>query len=249
MKLLRILALLPLLALFSCQKEIQYNFSSGKAQVRFSHTVGNQHLSLNTPYSTHKGEDFIVTKFKYYVSNLALVDSAGLYHKIPDSYFLVDQNNPASFTLNLPTDEGRYKGLQFLIGVDSLRNVSGAQTGALDPALDMFWTWNTGYIMAKMEGTSSLSTLPNNRIEYHIGGFQGPEKVLRTVYLPFNSLYSITANSTLEINITTDLLQWFDGSYDLPITSYPTCTSPGLLASRYADNYAKMFTISSLQFQ
>jgi hypothetical protein len=34
--------------------------------------------------------------------------------------------------------------IKFLLGVDSLKNVSGIQTGALDPAKGMFWTWNTG---------------------------------------------------------------------------------------------------------
>ena len=49
---------------------------------------------------------------------------------------------------------GNYNSLSFLLGVDSMHNVSGAQTGALDPANDMFWTWNSGYVMAKMEGAS-----------------------------------------------------------------------------------------------
>ena len=56
--------------------------------------------------------------------------------------------------LNLYLPEGDYTELQFLLGVDSLHNVSGAQTDDLDPAKDMFWTWNSGYVMAKMEGNS-----------------------------------------------------------------------------------------------
>lgn len=249
MKLPHLLAILCMIALFSCQKEVHNDLSKGKADIHFTNVVGTKPVSFNTPYFTHKGEDFTVTKLKYYITNITLVDSAGQNHLIPDSYFLVDQEIPASLTIPLQTDEARYKGIQFLIGVDSTRNVSGAQSGALDPALDMFWTWNTGYIMAKMEGTSSRSTLPNNRLEYHIGGFQGSEKVLRTVYLPFGQNYSISSDHTLNINIRADILAWFDGAYDLPLSAYPTCTSPGLLASHYADNYANMFSITSLQPQ
>jgi hypothetical protein len=249
MKLHHLLVALCILTLVSCQKEVEVNLNSGKAELHFTNVVGTQPVSFNTPYFTHQGEDFTVTKFKYYVSNIILVDSAGQNHKIPDSYYLVDQENPASLSISLQTDEARYKGIQFLIGVDSVRNVSGAQTGALDPAMDMFWTWNTGYIMAKMEGTSSRSTLPNNRLEYHIGGFQGTEKALRTVYLPFGQNYSITSGKALSINIRADILTWFDGAFNLPLSVYPTCTSPGLLASHYADNYANMFSITSLQAQ
>jgi len=247
MKLPHLLSFLCILTLISCQKEVQGNLSAGKANLHFTNVVGTQPVSFNTPYFTHEGEDFTITKFKYYISNIILVDSAGQNHRIPDSYYLVDQETPASLSIPLQAEEARYKGIQFLIGVDSTHNVSGAQSGALDPAMDMFWTWNTGYIMAKMEGTSSRSTLPNNRLEYHIGGFQGSEKALRTIYLPFDQNYSITSDHTLNINIKADVLTWFDGAYNLPLALYPTCTSPGLLASHYADNYANMFTITSLQ--
>ncbi|WP_316930094.1 MbnP family protein, partial [Hymenobacter sp. IS2118] len=36
---------------------------------------------------------------------------------------------------------GDYQSVSFTVGVDSARNVAGAQTGALDPNNGMFWTW------------------------------------------------------------------------------------------------------------
>ena len=45
------------------------------------------------------------------------------------------------------------------LGVDSLRNVTGVQTGALDPAMDMYWTWNTGYVMAKLEAAAQQALI------------------------------------------------------------------------------------------
>jgi hypothetical protein len=61
--------------------------------------------------------------------------------------------------------------MEFMIGVDSARNNSGAQTGALDPTNGMFWSWSTGYIMAKFEGTSAQSPAAANALKFHIGGF------------------------------------------------------------------------------
>jgi len=43
----------------------------------------------------------------------------------------------------------------------------------------MFWTWNSGYIFFKLEGNSPVSTQPNGKIEYHIGGFQSPTSAIR----------------------------------------------------------------------
>jgi hypothetical protein len=54
--------------------------------------------------------------------------------------------------INVPA--GTYTGMYLTMGVDSARNVSGAQEGALDPANGMFWSWTSGYIMIKAEGLS-----------------------------------------------------------------------------------------------
>lgn len=249
MKLPQLLLALPLLLLLSCQKEVANSFSQGGLSLRFNNLMNGDSLRYNTPYANRSGEDFIVTRFKYYISNIALVDTAGAPHKIPDTYFLVDQGDPSSLQLNMKADEGRYRALQFLVGVDSLRNVSGAQTGALDPTRDMFWTWSTGYIMAKLEGTSSLSTAPDNRIEYHIGGFKGPNSALRTVTLPFGQNHPVEGGRTLMIRIGAELLDWFDGRNDLTIAGQPVIMSPGVAAGQFADNYASMFFIQSLQLQ
>ena len=50
------------------------------------------------------------------------------------------------------------------------------RTGVLDPSgagADMYWTWNSGYIFFKMEGTSPAATGMGNSFMYHIGGFGG----------------------------------------------------------------------------
>lgn len=249
MKLHQLLLALPLLFLLSCQKEVANSFSEGGLSLRFNNLMNGDSLQYDIPYANRSGEDFTVSRFKYYISNIALVDTAGVLHKIPDTYFLIDQGKSSSLSLDLKVSEGRYRAVQFLAGVDSIRNVSGAQTGALDPTMDMFWTWSTGYIMAKLEGRSSFSTAPDNRIEYHIGGFKSPNSALRTVTLPFGQSHPVEKGRTLVVRIGAELLDWFDGVNDLTIAERPVIMSPGLPASQFADNYASMFFIQSLQQQ
>jgi hypothetical protein len=249
MQLLKLTAAVSVLFLMSCQKEVSLESNSTKIQLSISNTVNGSPLSFGVPYTNSFGEDFTVSKLKYYISNIALIDSNGRLHKAPDSYFLFDQGNPSSMNISFSDDISAYKGIQFLIGVDSVRNVSGAQTGALDPTNEMFWTWNSGYIMAKLEGSSSLSTLPDNRIEYHIGGFEGPDKVLRTISFEFDQVYHLSLNKTLTVNLNAELQNWFNGVHNLPIQNNASCTTPGSLASEYSDNYSTMFSLGAVTYQ
>jgi hypothetical protein len=152
-------------------------------KLTFVNTVNGSKIVFNdSSYTNSFGEKYTISKLRYYVTNMSL-QSGNSGIKEQDSYHLIDESKPGSRVINFLVPEGDYSSIQFLLGVDSLHNVSGAQTGDLDPANDMFWTWNTGYVMAKMEGNSSSSSQVNNKFEFHIGGFSGPFNVLRTVVL------------------------------------------------------------------
>ena len=234
--------------LSGCQKEVTKD-ETASLKIAISHLAGNAPLSLNTAYTNAFGESLTLTKYKYYLSNIALIDERDNKHFIPESYFLVDEGQEASKTLFAQAPVGTFKAISFLIGVDSIRNVSGAQAGVLDPYHDMFWTWNTGYIMAKLEGTSPQSGQVNNKVEYHIGGFKGENNVLRTITLPLGQTYTLNKDNSLQVAISADLLQWFNGVHALKIADAPVTMSPGALAARFADNYARMFTLTAVQVQ
>src|SRR5690606_1551843 len=158
----------------------------GKVEIQFEHFAGNSPLIIDgiARYTNAHGDGFTVRLFKYYISNVVLITDQGDRFVEPESYHLINQAESSSLYLNLQAvPAGNYTKVQFLIGVDSLRNVSGAQTGALDPLNDMFWTWSTGYIMAKMEGNSVQSTAPGQVLNFHIGGFAGAYSVLQEVVL------------------------------------------------------------------
>ena len=143
---------------------------------------------------------------------------------------------------------GSFNQLSFIIGVDSLHNVSGAQTGALDPINGMFWTWNTGYIFAKFEGKSPFSTALNQSVVYHIGGFRQGENAIRKVTLDFpgDQVLAFGNGKKTEIVIDVNLDQWFDGVNQVSIASTPVWMTPGGESLRIADNYATMFSIHEL---
>lgn len=193
-------------------------------------------------YKNGSGESFKISKFSFYISQPELVKRTGEPSTENRNYHLIDLYDLASQTFSTDMKKGVYDSIRFTIGVDSTHNVSGAQTGALDPVNGMFWTWNTGYIFAKLEGRSPESTAPNQRITYHIGGFKTGENAIRTISIPL----SIDVEKTAEIMLSADLSYWFDGKEQIQIAKHPSIMSPGPVAVKFADNYAQMFTINKI---
>lgn len=206
--------------------------------LQFHHFVGNRKLVLGDSIQNIFGENMQVQKFKYYLSNFILVDQSGTKHAIPNSYFLIDEADSASMNIRLPTNVSKISAIEFLIGVDSIKNCSGIQTGVLDPMAGMFWTWNTGYIFARLEGVSGASKSAGHHFTYHIGGFKNGENAIRKIILPLNP-----KKQNEKIDIRVDINSWFRSAHELKISQTPVCHSPGELALQFADNYANMFSI------
>ncbi|MFN8250749.1 MAG: MbnP family protein [Ferruginibacter sp.] len=233
----------------ACQKSMSPAGSTGSLKITFTNVVKGNPVGLGSTMHTNPfGETYTITKLKYYISNIRALFPGMTNAAEKESYHLVDQNNSASLSFSFPLQVNSYNVLEFLLGVDSLRNVSGAQTGALDPLNDMFWTWNSGYIMAKMEAISPQSNQVNNKVEYHIGGFSGANSSLKYITLPMPglSVINIREGKTTEVVIEADIDKWWQQPADIKITDIPVCNTPGALAKKIADNYSDMFTIKSV---
>lgn len=235
--------------LFSCQKELRFvpPAADHKVLLRFKPVVqfDTEELKFDTvTYQNAFGEDFTVSTFKYYIHDIELVNlDSGRSSGAIDKYFLVDLADTNSAKLELDVPSYKYNYIAFTLGVDSALNVSGAQTDALDPARGMFWTWTTGYIMAKLEGTSPVSTAPANSFMYHIGGFTQAESVIKKIILPLGEEVDMQSGKTTEIQVTADAYAWFNDPHDIRISDHAGVMEAGTLAQQIADNYAKMFMV------
>jgi len=201
--------------------------------------VGEKNWMPEATYTNASGESFSIDKCLFYLSNFAFQTSSGKWYPIKDSYFLVNISDSNSLQIRLPILFSDIVNIQFLVGVDSTKNVSGIQSGALDPARGMFWTWNTGYVMAKMEGSSPVSPMPGKKFTYHVGGFAGEQNVTKLIQLAINKK-SIEQHRIL---LTADLLSWFNGATPLSIAAHPICHVPGMLANQIANNYQFQFRV------
>lgn len=233
------------LCCIACKKDKEEQ--QGNIQISFKNVVNGAPLALNTgSYTNANGETFTVTTFKYYISNISLVKLDNSTLRIPDTYFLVDESAAASKTISFRAPVGEYRGISFKIGVDSTRNVSGAQTGALDPVNGMFWSWNSGYIMAKMEGTSPASTAPAQALTFHIGGFKGNFNAVQDVNLVSPISLTVSLQRKPQLTLTADLYNWFTGVNLVKFSENATIHVPGEPAWKIATNYRSMFRITDV---
>jgi hypothetical protein len=250
------IALLATLFITACHKKDdpanpQPIDSYGSLKISFKNIVNNQTLALGFgKYENENGDTFSVTMYKYYISNITLTDENGNVYAEPNSYHLVNEEKPASKVITIPNMlAAKYKSISFMIGVDSLHNVSGAQSGDLDPGNLMFWDWNTGYIMAKIEGTSPQAGSVDKKITFHMGGFSGAYSVLKNVTLNLPQSAEVSDAKTPVINITSDLAAWFSSPNKISFAQTYGVAAPGRDAKAISENYANMFAIESVDNQ
>ncbi len=255
---IRTIALISLLAVTatSCRKKgtetpaPDTTAKVGEVGFEFTNYVGSDKLDTAETYTVSGSQQIKVSKFNYYITNIKLLKADGSEYAETESYHVVKQFPGSSRHFHLKdVPAGSYTGVTFLVGVDSARNTAGAQTGGLDPAgdaADMYWGWKTGYIMAKLEGTSPQSGEADKTFTHHIGGFGGEFSGVRKVTLMFDAAHTLAANSEMTIPVKADVAKWFaPNAIDLSATY--NLMMVNATSKAIADNYAKMFTVGTVQ--
>lgn len=217
--------------------------AGGSMVVEIDAMMNGQAFQFDTmKYTNSLGQGFKLNLLKHYVSNVKLTKTDNSVVELSNTYFIVDYQATGGnkFTLN-NVPAGSYKALQFMLGVDSARNVSGAQDGALAPSNGMFWSWSTGYIFLKAEGYSSVSSSMDKSIKYHIGGFSGPNNAIRIIQLPFGTSVANVGSSTPTVHLICRVDSLFSAVHDINFSTTPMVHMPGMNAKKVADNYATMF--------
>jgi hypothetical protein len=239
---------------------------SSKAQValRFDNRVGSQQLVIDSGnYKTTASEPFTISLLQYYISNIELTKNNGEKYTLPkkESCFLVKQQLDPSKTLPLNIPDGVYTAISFLVGVDSLTSTLPIEErkGVLDPGRDMaasesmYWTWNSGYIFFKMEGSSPAIPADKtgfHEFEYHIGGYGGYNtptinNIRRvTLTLPPNSFLRVRNHKKAIVHIRFNVQQVLD-HIDLKKQHHVMLTPE---SARIADNYAAAFSYGGTDY-
>ena len=264
MKTISFLMLILVLSVSSCKKDDSSSNPVGNGSIilDFDHRANGAAFSLGNNYANEAGEQLNFSLFDYYVSNFELIRTDGSVYTLPkDScYFLIKSSDASTREVllnNIPA--GDYASVRFVIGVDSVKSVSPAseRVGVLDPAgegADMYWSWNSGYIFVKAEGTSPQISSVNNMFKYHIGLFGGGVNGQATT---LNNLRQVTlsnasgdvgmvrSDATPEYHIMVDVMQLFKSPTTISVAANPTVMASPFSAN-VANNYTDMFVLDHI---
>ena len=227
--------------------------------IEFDNRIGTKSLILNNAtYQNAAGEDFTVSTLNYFISNVSFKNTTGAIVSLSDQYFLLKQSNLESLLPILKdVPSGDYTEISFTIGVDSVKSISAVEqrTGVLDPASygndNMYWSWNSGYIFLKLEGSSpaAVNVAAPNKFQYHIGGFGGRTSAtannLKKVTLPLPQTIHVRKTISPTIHIIADIAKVFSGPNVIKIANASVIMSPAL-ALPISANYGSMFTVDHI---
>lgn len=252
-----LIALVFSLAFSSCKKEDEINPNDKNSLfVNFENKVGASALTLGTAYTNGSGEDFTVTTLNYFVSNVSLKKEDGTTVSFPNQYFLIRQSDASTWAPELKdVPAGNYTSITFNVGVDSTKSVSDVsqRTGALDVATNgMYWSWNSGYVFFRFEGTSSVvpaSSSGAKAFQLHVGGYGGIAATSKTannnrsVTLALPTKATVRNNIAPKLQMYADLAKVFNGTTVLKLATTNSVHSPAA-AVPIANNYATMFSVN-----
>lgn len=174
------------------------------------------------------------TTFQHFISNVKLHALDGTVWEDTESYYLVDASDASTMNIEFTgVPAGEYDRVEFTLGVDSLRNVSGVQSGALDPSTGMFWSWNTGYIMLKAEGSSQAGMFA-----YHLGGFSGPNKAVneKSLGFPVDQNLNVRSDAAPVVHLKANVAKLFHTAGT--VADNPMVHMPGETAGIMANDFA-----------
>ncbi|WP_210518854.1 MbnP family protein [Hymenobacter terricola] len=243
-----VLLALATFGLNGCKKD-EPVANTGEFTLHLENVVGTAPLDLDaTTYHNANGDNFTVSTFKYYISNVTLRKADNSSYLVPNSYFLVDQSKAESQDLlmkNVPV--GDYTGISFTVGVDSARTKAGNFTDVLNANNGMYWDMNgPEFINLKLEGRSPQA--PSSGLIFHIAGYKhSTTNTIRTVTLPFPAVsLLIRPDHSPEIHTSADVLKMFTGVNPISFaTIYNTMGGPNSV--KVADNIAAgMFTVEHI---
>jgi hypothetical protein len=224
--------------------------TSNTIQVTVSHNWADvsNFLVLSQDY-VHPvtGETVNFQSCNYYLTNFQFKKADGTWWVHPFSYNLVRVTSSHTFNFSIPdVPFETYDAVRFLIGVDSAKNVSGAQAGDLAPSNAMFWSWSTGYIMIKLEGNSTQANW--EYFSFHIGGFRDIDETNATRWVEMDlsdTPLQVSENKSPKLKLHADISKAW--TMENKIADNSILHTAGEMARLMADQFKTAFSLDGVE--
>lgn len=259
-----------ILSVFLCsscsKKNEEVNLAAaGKTTLSIDAVFANQDFALNKDFISN-GKTYNFTKFRYWLSNLTLITSAGVEYKVPGAYYLMEETgeiNLESMNGNVKTvypatkredivltdvPAGDYKTIRFSVGVDQKYNdnlsLRSGELSQFNGMTNVSWMWLTSYIFSSVagkvsEGTGAQLSAKSILVE------TGLNANLKTVSLTLPGVWHISAGNASKVVLKADVSKITEG-IDLMNDPLIGASKPDVMA-KVAGIYAeKVFSVQSV---
>jgi len=216
------------LALTSCSEDMDDNaLANANINFKFSHTWDNTLINssnLTTQTLTNEnGENINITRIRYLISKLQLVNSSGTTFTF-DGYKFTDLENEDTYNFtpennSIPT--GTYT-LKFVWGFNEEDNIDGAYLDLNSAS----WNWPAmlggGYHFLQFDGMYNVDTTPspfnyhNGTARVSVGNFEQNFAIIE-LETPLN----ITKNATINVNMNISEFFKNPNTWDLNVLDTP----------------------------
>jgi hypothetical protein len=227
--------LITSLLLSSCDEEENLK-QAGDIEMNFNLKAGTEDLVFeDKTYINAAGNQFSVSSFWMYISNITLIGAEGTVDYILENDYHLIEGSKSISDLVIGLDSvpaGSYNAIRFSIGVDAPTNTDiSAIAGELDPA--RAWNWNTGYKFVSLEGNFFPEGQEARGLIMHIGLDQN----YKTLTADFSNNLNINGGMS-NIDFSVDILKMFEGVHTIDFSVTNTIKAQPVESGQVADNYA-----------
>ncbi len=229
-----ILLSLMLLTFFAC------NRSDGEVTLRIAGQFQEKDFALNTPYTSSSGQYMEFIDFKFYLSNIVLIDEKDEEVELSE-VILYKFKTPENIQAAVPS--GTYKAIRFDIGLNEDLNASDPNTFEVEHPLsyahNTHWDWASMYRFVMMDGRVDTTQADNfaKTFSYHTGF----DDLWRTTTIEQEFTVSEEENTNLVLNLQID--QIFNGSKPVDVFEENVSHSLTDIATRLSDNFVESLSL------
>jgi hypothetical protein len=228
--------------------------TNNKAMLRlnFNALFGTTPLTFGTmDFAKPDGEQMQFDQFKLLMSEFALIKADNTRVPYGDGYVYVDFKSGRIQSPFAEIPEGDYKGISFVVGLDSATNHGDPSIWPMDHALSpvengLHWGWAGGYIFSMLDGNymRSGATTPS-AFSFHMATM----RYVRTYTIDHN--FSISAKKhTMHIDV--NALEYFTNPHSINFVndgamSHSTGSERGLMDKIFSnmENFAAVKGVSN----
>lgn len=226
--------------------DVPPQITKGTLEIVFDNKVGDSDLVLDSgTYTNSSGEDYSVSKFKYLISNIVLIDVNNNEFVYPksESYFIIDEATPSTTRIQLSNIQGgEYSAIKFGVGVSQSEYPLEGANFIPEAEPDMIWDWTAGFIFLKMEGEYSTGG-SSGFFAYHMGSHGTHLDNYREVELEFPQILKINDQTHAELSVETDVAKIFDSENTLSLSENDNVQVDPVYAPQIADNFQTAFSV------